>query len=87
MSFRPETELSQRLVAPAHKATHSAVGLQDRWLVEPEEGGPDLLYMQRQETSRREFCLELQIISIFNGDPLGALQVVFLLEKFEPAVT
>lgn len=71
----------------SHTFTHSAVGLQDRWLVEPEEGGPDLLYMQCQETSRREFCLELQIISISNGDPLGALQVVFLLEKFEPAVT
>lgn len=36
---RLQTEHSQRLVAPAHKATHSAVGLEEKWRVEP-EGGP-----------------------------------------------
>lgn len=41
---RPQTERSQRLVAPAHKATHSAVGLEERWRVEPEEEGPDCTY-------------------------------------------
>lgn len=48
----------------SHTFTHSAVGLQDRWLVEPEEGGPDLLYTQHQETSRREFVWSCKL-SVF----------------------
>lgn len=80
-TVRPGTERSQRLVAPGHKATHSAVGLQDRWLVETEEEGPDSACTTTRNLKTKRICLGLHTISIINGDPIVALQLLFLLQN------